>query len=100
MNPVRVASHLPSTARRSPIPAALGILVVLLALDTWRAGTFPTMHGVAVDAGLAALVIVSAHVAPDLVTWVLLLVLLYWALTNAPAITALVERFTSAIPGA
>lgn len=89
----------PSSARSNPVPVALGLGAALIALDTWRTGAFPTGHALVVDAALGGGLVVAAMVAPDPVTWLLGLGLLYVVLVNEAPIADGIGRFVSSVGG-
>ena len=97
MSPIKTISRAPRAVRSHPLGGILGLFGALVALDVWKKGSLPDLHGFLVYAALAGLVVVSASVAPDLVTWTLAVLILYWALMNEPAVTDLISRFVKQI---
>ena len=96
-SPIRAAAAAPRHARAHPWQSAVALYAVLVALNTWKRGQLPTTHELVIDAGLAGLVIVSASVFPDAVTWLLVVVVLYWLLANEPAMADAIGRFVKQI---
>lgn len=84
-------------ARDNPAPTIALIFVALVAVQAYRSGALPTPKQAAAYAGAAVAFIVLATVAPDLVTYSLLLVLLFVFLTNATVIETGIERFTQSL---
>lgn len=97
---VRRLAH-PTTAagqaRDNPAPTIALIFIALVAVQAYKSGSLPTVQQAGAYAGAAIAFIVLATVAPDLVTWSLLLVLLFVFLTNAAVIETGIARFTAAL---
>lgn len=97
---VRRLSH-PRTAadqaRDNPAPTILLIFVALVAVQAYRSGALPTPRQAASYAGAAIAFIVLATVAPDLVTYSLLLVLLFVFLTNTAVLEDGIQRLTNGL---
>lgn len=86
-----------SQARDNPAPTILLIFVALVAVQSFRTGALPTPRQAATYVGAGLAFALLATVAPDLVTYSLLLVLLFVFLTNAAVIETAIERFTSSL---
>lgn len=86
-----------SQARDNPAPTIALIFVALVAVQAYKSGSLPTVRQAGAYAGAAIAFIVLATVAPDLVTYSLLLVLLFVFLTNAAVIETGIGRFTAAL---
>lgn len=82
-------------ARDNPAPTILLIFVALVAVQAYRSGALPTPKQAGAYAGAAIAFIVLATVAPDLVTYSLLLVLLFVFLTNTAVLEDAIQRFTN-----
>jgi hypothetical protein len=84
-------------ARDNPAPTVILLVVVLAAVQAFKAGQLPSIQSTgALALGAIAFVLV-ATVAPELVTYSLLLVLLYVSLVNQPVLEQAVSRVTSSI---
>ena len=83
-------------ARDNPAPTIVLILIALVAVNGIRTGQpIPTLEQGFAWIGAALAFIVVAQVAPDLVTYSLLLMLLYVFLVNYPLIEGIVRDFTA-----
>lgn len=83
----------PSTYRSNKVTSALVLWAALLALASWRRGEFATDQRTLITLGVAtAVIILSASVAPDVVTYLLLAVVVVMLLQNADALAQLVDQ--------
>ena len=96
-SPIGRAAHVPRQARAHPVGTAAALYAALLGLDVWQAHSIPTAHEFLVDGIMAGVVVVSAAVAPDFVTWILLVAILYFALSHEPTVAAAITRFTKQV---
>jgi ABC-type uncharacterized transport system permease subunit len=84
-------------ARENPAPTVILLVVALAAIQAFKAGQLPSIQTAgALTVGAIAFVLI-ATVAPEIVTYSLLLVLLWASLTNAPVLEQAVARVTSKI---
>jgi hypothetical protein len=84
-------------ARENPAPTVILLVLALAAIQSFKSGSLPSIQSAgALAVGAIAFVLV-ATVAPEFVTYSLLLVLLWVALTNQPILEDAVGRVTSAI---
>jgi hypothetical protein len=95
-NPVRYAKR-----SENRIPSAILLFIGLVAIAALRRGAMPDQRGmIAIGAAAIALVLV-ASVAPDLVTWVLLVAIVVSVIQNRDTLAALVDagnaRFRTAL---
>ena len=91
--------------RSNPIPAAMWIFLILFGLVVIKNGTPPTMAQAGTWALAAVIVVVSATIAPELVTAILLAALVLAVLTNVPLVSEILDhvgtrfdQLTSTIP--
>lgn len=79
-------------ARSNPVPAAIWIFLVLFGLVIVKNGALPTPTQTATWALAAVIVVVSATIAPELVTAVLLAALVLAVLTNVPLVSGILDH--------
>jgi hypothetical protein len=83
--------------RDNPAPTVILLVLALAAVQTYKAGQLPSVQTAgALLVGALALV-AAANFAPSLVTYSLLLMLLYVGLTNQPVIEDLLRGVTSKV---
>ena len=88
VNPSRQVTY----ARSNPVPAAIWLFVILFGLVVVKNGALPSTSQTLTWAIAAVIVVVSATVAPELVTALLLAALVLAVLTNVPLVTGLLDR--------
>lgn len=89
------------TARENKIPTVLLLFLGLVALQVWRAGgKLPSGAQVGGYTAMALAFVFFATIAPDFVTWTLLVALLFVALTSWQDVQEAVQRFLGWLPRA
>lgn len=78
--------------RANPVPAALWIFLILFGLVVIRNGGLPTASQTVTWALASVVVVVSATVAPELVTAILLAALVLAVLTNVPLVSEILDH--------
>ena len=96
LNPITTGA----AARSNPTVTVLTLAVALVLLNTWKSQRPPDLGTVGKDILLVVGLVAIATVAPAVVTGILWVALLFWVLTNQPAVTDLLQRFVRQIPGA
>jgi hypothetical protein len=96
LNPITTGD----SAKSEPIITIVSLAVALVLLNTWKGQVTPDLSNVGKDVLLVIGLVAIGTVAPTVVTGVLLVALLFWVLTNQPAVTDLVRRVVSQTPGA
>jgi hypothetical protein len=84
-------------AKDNPAPTVILLVAALAGIQAFRSGHLPSGQTAAALAVAAIAFVLVATVAPELVTYSLLLVLLYVGLTNQPVIEQAVGRLTSTV---
>lgn len=80
------------TARREPGPSALLLAAGAVGIATIRRGSLPTAPEVVHLAIGAGALVLLASVAPETVTMIAFVVLVFAALNGAPAVLAVLDR--------
>ncbi len=96
LNPVTTGS----AAKANPTVTVLTLAVALVLLNTWKGQVTPDLANVGKDVLLVIGLVAIGTVAPAVVTGVLWVALLFWVLTNQPAVTDLAKRVVQQTPGA
>ena len=78
--------------RSNPVPAGIWIFLILFGLVIAKNGTLPTPSQTATWALAAVIVVVSATIAPELVTAILLAALVLAVLTNVPLVSEVLDH--------
>lgn len=86
-NPVRYT-------RQNRVPGAVFLFLGLVAIAVLRRGALPDERGLIAILGAAMVLALAASVAPDLVTWVLLVAIVVSVLQNERILTDLVGQGT------
>ncbi len=92
-NPVRYT-------KQNKVPGAIGLFAVLVAIAFLRRGALPDQRGMIAVAAAAFVLAISATIAPDLVTWVLLVTIVVSLIQSRDQIADIVDLGTARVRGA
>lgn len=95
VNPNRQVTYV----RGNPVPATIWLFVILMGLVVIKNGQLPNTSQTLTWAIAAVIVVISATVAPELVTALLLAALVLAVLTNVPLVSDLLDRLSGHVDG-
>ena len=96
LNPITTGQ----AAKANPTITILTLAAALVLLNIWKSQVPPDLSNVGKNFLLVIGLVAIGTVAPTVVTGVLWVALLFWVLTNQPALTDLVQRVVRQVPGA
>lgn len=87
----RAARHPVKYMKEDRVPAALLLFLILVAIAVLRRGALPDGRGWIAIAGSAGVLVVVASVAPDVVTWVLLVAVVVSVIQHRAVVTQVID---------
>lgn len=87
LNPITTGS----SAKSDPVVTIVSLATALVLLNIWKSQVTPDLTNVGLDIMLVVGLVAIGTIAPTVVTGVLWVALLYWVLTNEPAVSSMVQ---------